>query len=209
VNQFFTESPDHPAIIMGQSIEHFVAPYMVRSIMPVVTVGLNDQTSLFKHEVWLKAPKHRLVHLELQSVLCERIVENSLYACHFDWQMIEKPSYSESLPCLRRYIMTLQRLRYVLAMLLRVGFAAFTKRYLLRYCLFPFRNSPMRSVSLRHLVSRFNRRVFSKETMGESLTPLGIFAAAFKSAFADALSNLWAPHVDSCWHRCHYSNLKV
>lgn len=77
----FSESPDCPVGGLGSGIELGILQRL-QLAMPVITIGLNDKADVLKHEVRLKPPEHRFVHLKLKAALLEFFKKRSLNGCH-------------------------------------------------------------------------------------------------------------------------------
>lgn len=75
-----SEAEDRPVLLGGSSIKRFIMSYVPRvfSVVPITTVGLNEQPCILEHKVWLPPLPHSLVHFKLQPPLLEFMAENFL-----------------------------------------------------------------------------------------------------------------------------------
>lgn len=109
------ESPDRPPLTRGGSVECGIACLSIWTTMPIVTISLNDQAGLLKHEVRLEAPKHRLVHLELQPSFPELVTKKTLNRSHVSWEDKRQSGFTRPLASFWRAFLSEVRPTYLLA----------------------------------------------------------------------------------------------
>lgn len=76
------EADDCPPFTRRGFVERCVIPLGLWRGVPVVAIGLNNQTSILKDEVRLPSAEHGSMHLEGQTEANKSILESSLNVCH-------------------------------------------------------------------------------------------------------------------------------
>lgn len=89
------ESEHSPTLTECGCIEGGIIRNRLRSRVPVVPVRLHNELRAIKDEVGLPAPKHRPMHLELQSPFCEFAMEREFDVRHPDGEVLPHPSRAD------------------------------------------------------------------------------------------------------------------
>lgn len=103
VNLAFPKAPDRPALSSGELSKCGILFTGFGGAMPIVAIGLDDQSCILEYEVRLEAAKHRLVHLEVESPFLEFVIEKALDRSHFGRKMMAQSGLTISLSCFRGY----------------------------------------------------------------------------------------------------------
>lgn len=98
----FTEAPDRPACVVGISAEGTIS-FCVDATwpMPIISIRLDDESSLLKHEVGLPSLEYYLVHLELQPTFLELGIQETFNASHLLWEGLPKSGLANLLSLFR------------------------------------------------------------------------------------------------------------
>jgi len=163
----FTEAPDRPTFGMGEFVESGIRSDMFGEAMPVVTVGLDNQSGLLKHKVRLEASKHRLMHLKLQTPLLELVVQEALDGSHCCREVLVQSVLAMFFSCFGTYRSVKVRLAHSLSVFRGGPLFAYSPGYSLSRLWGTFKST----VGLAAFLFRFRGVVVAKKG---SLAKMGL-----------------------------------
>lgn len=91
LNLALTETPYRPSFGQGCLGKGVITCSPLGQRMPVISISLNDQASLLKHEVGLEASEHSLVHLKPKTALLELTIQSLFNGSHLLRECSLKP----------------------------------------------------------------------------------------------------------------------
>ena len=100
LNFRFGETPDCPAVSMGQFVKSSVPLKLSGSLpMPVIPICLNNEFHGLENKVWLESAEHRLVHLESEPPFLKLVSQPNLNTGGFLWlRVLSKACLPNLLP---------------------------------------------------------------------------------------------------------------
>jgi len=166
MNLLLPKPPDRPTFNRSGFGETNITSSYFRERMPIITVGLDNQSSRLEHKVGLPPPEHGSMHLEAKPTLFELIKQHPFNRSHRSRETLTKAR-------LPRFL-SFFRARPSLAGTLAHPFSCFKRERAATHCLSVLGRFGFAQVGLAYFLSRLWRM----------FTTNPVFVAKFRLAYA-------------------------